>query len=248
MVPLIMAGVGLAAQGVKAIAKARAAKRQGKLASSLLKNGENKMGQAMDNLDKYSVSQSLIDNKSVAANFANDNSVEAAMKANADSGAGNLAGQINRSAVTSSQAATGALAAEQMRLSGYNQAAEVGGQRKQAGAQLMMSANDAIAGAEDKAYQYNEVMPFSLNYRDGVEQRNQGLAGKIAADNMKTEAFGDMMNAASSTAMAIGGAWGSGTGFDMKGKGGKGGKVKGGGNTTKTETYSDGVTAADYYG
>lgn len=216
MIPLILAGASLAAQAAKGIAKNRAAKRQRRLADSLSTQGTNMVSDANANLDPFKVSQSLYDNKSLADNLLNSNQAGDAMKANADIAAGNAASQIKRSATTSAQAATGALAAEQMRLQGYNEADLADANNKGRFAGLAMSANEAIAGAENTAYQYNEFMPFSLKYERGVNLQNQGLQGQISSDNMRTEAFGDMMNGFSDIAMSVAGAYGSGTPFDIK--------------------------------
>jgi hypothetical protein len=226
MVPLIMAGIALGSAVAKGVAKRRAAKKLKDQASDMQAKGEGMVKSAFDNLDQYKVSQSLYDNKAIAANVANDNSAAMAIKANAEMGAANMAGQIERSSVTSGQAAAGLVAAEQMRAAGVNQGVLAGAQQKLTGAQMGMSANAAINQAQDKAYQYNELMPFNFNSERGIQLENQGIQGKITADNMRTEAFGDMMNGLGSAAMTVGAAYGTGTGFDlMKGGGAAGGNL-----------------------
>jgi hypothetical protein len=224
IVPIIMGAVAAGAAIAKGIKKRRAAKRRARQAAKLEAEGKAEEANAWKNRTDFETPQELVTAKNTALNQFNSNATEENMQANADLGAGNVLSQVKRSASTSGQAMAGALAAEQMRQGGYRDAAVVGAQERSAELGQVMSAYDAIAASKERGYQYNVLMPFGLKYERAIGKQNAGLQGKITADNMKVEAFGDMMNALSSTASTIGNAYGSGSGFDMKGMFNKAGK------------------------
>lgn len=217
MIPLIMAGVGLAANMAKGVAKRRLAKKTKEDSQNMKAEGDKMLSDAFTNLGKFETSKSLLENKQIAADLKNGNGLENAMKANADMGAGNIAGQIGRSSASSGQAAAGALVAEQQRLAGYNQASIAGAEQDVNAAQLQMGANSEISASQQKEFEYNKLMPFSINAQRGMNLENEGRRGMVESQKMRSEAFGDMMSGVSSAATAIGEAYGSKTEFDIKG-------------------------------
>lgn len=198
---LLVAG---GSQLVKGVGNMIAAGKQKKLARGLSKQGQGLVDKAWSERKDYQIPEYLKQNQALSMNQMYDRSVQDAMQRQADLSAGNVSSQIARSASTSGQAAAGALAAEQMRMQGYNQAALSGAQQRNMGLQATMSANQALAGAENMAYQYNTMLPFTLNYERGMDLQNQGIQGRVAADQMRAAAFADMMNGISSAAMTYG--------------------------------------------
>lgn len=203
--PLVAAAlIAGGAQVVKGVGNMIAARRQKNFAGQLSQRGTDIANKAWSERKDYQIPEYLKQNQTLAMNQMYDRSAQEAMQRNADLAAGNVASQISRSASTSGQAAAGALAAEQMRMQGYNQAALSGIQQRNIGLQAAMNANNSLASAENMAYQYNTMLPFTLNYERGINLENQGIQGRVVADQQRAAAFADMMNGLSSAAMTYG--------------------------------------------
>ena len=217
-ISIALMAVNVGSQIGKGIAKRRAIRKMGNQADQLYNQGNQMVTDAFANRTDYTVPEELFKSQNLAMNMFNDaGGIQGALQAQANQSAGNVASQIKRSADTSSAAATGALAAEQMRAAGYNQAALAGAQQKQNSLSAIMSANQQIAEARNQAYQYNVFTPFALNFQRGVNLANQGLAGRLEAIKMRAGAAGDTWGGIGSLAQSFGAAQGSGTGFDLSG-------------------------------
>lgn len=227
-ISIALMAVNVGSQIGKGIAKRRAIRKMGNQADQLYNQGNQMVTDAFANRTDYTVPEELFKSQNLAMNMFNDaGGIQGALQSQANQSAANVASQIKRSADTSSAAATGALAAEQMRAAGYNQAALAGAQQKQNSLSAIMSANQQIAEARNQAYQYNVLTPFALNFQRGVNLANQGIAGRLEMVKQRAAAAGDMWGGIGALAGSIGAAQGSGTGFDLSGLFGKGNPLAG---------------------
>jgi hypothetical protein len=220
-VPIIMAAVKLGSAIAKGIKRRRAAKKREKEANKLKIQGEALEQYAWKNRKDYTTPQELFDAKNLAMNQYNSRETQEAMEANAEAGVGNILSQVKRSSSTTGEALSGAMVAEQMRQGGYREAAIMGAQERSNSLNSVLAADNAIADSKNREYQYNTLMPFALNYERGVSLQNAGMQGKIVADNMKVEAFADIMNGVGAAADTVASMYGAG----MFGGGGGGGSV-----------------------
>jgi hypothetical protein len=216
-ISIALMAVSVGSQIAKGISKRRAVRRMNNQANQLYDQGNQMVTDAMAKRTDYTVPQELFKSQLLAQNMYNDNSVQAALQAQANQSAGNLVSQFNRTAGTQSDAAAGALAAEQMRAQGMNQAAIAGAQNRKNSLSAIMSANQQIAAARETAYQYNVMTPFALNFQRGINLANQGLVGRLEGIKQRATAAGDTWGGIGALAGSIGAAQGTGTGFDLSG-------------------------------
>jgi hypothetical protein len=201
---LIAALIAGGVQVAKGVNSMFAASKQKKFAQGLSRRGTKLADKAWSERKDYEIPSAFKENVAMAKNAMYDTTIQDAMQRSASLSAGNVASQIARSASTSGQAAAGALAASQLEMQGRNQAALAGAQQRAAGLSAVMNANQALGGAQNLAYQYNTMLPFTLNYERGINLENQGIQGRVIADQRRAMAFADMMNGISSAAMTYG--------------------------------------------
>lgn len=206
--PLVLAAVSLGSQVAKGIGKRKLAKKREGMAKSMLNEGRATEAAAWQNRKDFALSdrlnESLNNQEALLSNQITGESPAAqAMRDQANLSLSASLPQFKRVSSTTNQALSGVLAAEKMRQNMFAQAA-IKGQEDRTQAMGMLSGLSAQrANLENLQYKYNVIDPFNIRYARSIEFQNQGLAGKIASENMKLAGFGDTMNALSSASSSI---------------------------------------------
>lgn len=205
--PLVLAAVSVGSQVAKGIAKTRAANKRARMAKSMLSEGKAREADAWSNRKDFALSdklsQSLNNQEAMLSNqLTGESQASQAMRDQANLSMSAALPQFKRVSSTTNQALSGVLAAEKMRQNMFAQAAIQGQQDKTQAMSMLSNVSAQRANLENLQYKYNTVDPFNLRYARSIDFQNQGIAGKISADNMKLSAFGDYMNAVGSAASA----------------------------------------------
>jgi hypothetical protein len=190
MLPLIIGGgIALAGAAIKAISGFRAAKKSKKMAQGLKDQGNAMESEAWTNKTDYKSPEEIASLNLLAQANLNDNSVENAMKSNADLGASNTLSRVSRAATSANDAAAMAAAAEQQRIAGYNQAAIAGAQERNADMNFLAQTTQMISNEADKEYNANVLLPFRLRYAKSQQLQQAGIQGEVDSINQNAAAW-----------------------------------------------------------
>lgn len=191
-------------QAAKGISEIVAAKRQRQDAMRMKAAGEAEMKSALANRKAYTVSDALNQSKTLALNQYYDNSAARNAAAIGDRYAATAASRAKRGAATSSDVASSAFLAEQMANDAALRGEAMGIENRASSLAAVMNANAGIANEEARAYEYNEMVPFRLNYEMGRDKFGAGLQGSIDARNRMSAAFGGIGDGLTNAAMTAG--------------------------------------------
>lgn len=187
LVPLLVGGaIALGGAIAKGISARKARKDRKKISDQLTSQGNQMEGDAWAGRTDYKSPEEIAQLNALATSNLNDNSIEGAMKANADIGASNTLTRAKRAATSASDAASMAAAAEAQRVAGYNNAAVAGAQERNADMNFLAQTTQMIGQEADKAYNANVLLPFRLRYAKSQQLQQAGIQGEV--DNINQNA------------------------------------------------------------
>ena len=189
--PLLAAGAIVAGAGAigKGIAKGFGARKKKKLAQRLEKQGNALESEAWAGKTDYQSPEEIAQLQGLAEANLNDNSLENAIKANADIGATNMLSRGKRASTSSNDAASNAMLVEAQRIAGHNQGDIQGAQQNLANLGFLAQATQLSSQANQDEYNANTLLPFRLRYAKSQQLQQAGLQGKIDSINENTAAW-----------------------------------------------------------
>ena len=196
--------VGSALQAGKGIYEISQARRMRGMAAELQRQGESGMNTALNNRQQYAVSDALNQSRNLALNQYYSNNAGRNAAALGEKYASTAASQAKRGASTSADVASSAFMAEQMANEAALKGEAMNQQSKLGSLNAVMNANATLASAQDKAYEYNVMMPFKAAYDLNSWKFQSGLQGSIDSINRRSAAWGDMMNGITNAVMTAG--------------------------------------------
>ena len=195
ILPLLIGGaLALGGAVVKGISARNASKKKRKISDALTSQGNQLESEAWSGKTDYKSPEEIAQLDALATSNLNDNSIEGAMKANADIGASNTLTRAKRAATSASDAASMAAAAEAQRVAGYNNAAVAGAQERNTDMNFLAQTTQMIGQEADKTYNANVLLPFRLRYAKSQQLQQAGLQGKIDSINENTAAWASIGN------------------------------------------------------
>lgn len=204
MVPLLVGGaIALGGAIAKGVSAGVAARKRKKIATGLKDQGNSMEADAWSAKSDYKSPEEITQLNNLATANLNDNSVEGAMKANADLGASNTLTRAKRASTSASDAASMAAAAEGQRVAGYNQAAIAGAQERNADMNFLAQTTQMIGQEADKAYNANVLLPFRLRYAKSQQLQQAGIQGEVDSINQNAAQWASIGNGLMSAGGAI---------------------------------------------
>ncbi len=184
----------------------RNANKKGKIAKRTLQEGNELEQKAWSDRKDYAVSPEVRAQYDRSLNSLSAKSrIQSSMETQADTGVANIISATNKNATSQSAGLAGALAAEQQRQAGYQNAAVAGAQDNQNKMSQLAHATGMLNDSEDQAYNLNVQQKFDLNYGKSQDMIATGYQGKIDAMDQKAKAWADGFSAVSKAAGSLAG-------------------------------------------